>query len=1107
MLVIGDVHFRGKKLKDISSAWSAAVDWAHKDGIDLIVQCGDVFDHANVYSREWSTGSIYSEFLQPFIIHEKPIPLFVIPGNHDMGSPKDKDALSPVDRYPWITVVRKPAVVQVNNKLSICAVPWINRVHLVSKLLAGGMELADATKKVESAIAQLMLPLGEQVSKEHDSGRFVLFIGHLEVAGAKLTGATQHGGAFEFSSGSLRAVGADAYALAHIHIRQHIDGLPNPNDGYLGCLCQLNFGEQDNKVGCRLLEIDGRQIIEDRWLDNKSSPRYFTASSIDGLQYRQGVDYVKIRALSKPETLPEGIIFERLPQAIHTRTRTEEKLDCDLSLAKLLAAWRSITNCQLDVDILTKEAERLLGQTQVQTESIGSLERITELKVKNLTCHSSTEINLDINGIVGVAGPNGTGKTTAIEAIMLALYGVSPSRPALQSLMPKGDSIDAAVELKFRSGGQQYIARREFNKTKKSFSHKAFLFQEGDSKPLASSVDGVFSFNSTLVGDCDLVLAGVFSSQGDAGNLVKLKPAARKDLFAKLLGTEKFLGISEAAKKTYAADHASILAEKARIDALKTELVLEGDDQNSLTSSTASMASKQSEADSIQTQIDAISACMSEMEGSKKEAENARRTLVDLERRKQKTKEEGIALKQQRKEIEGLSAADISTELERAKKARDEAQVITDQMEKMQQQILEAEREFNKIKDSRTAEFVELSEKLRRGQNKLETLQSKLGEAKRRAGLLKGFPDVDICRTCPLAKDSLESRDGMDILEKEIDVINVKLISGEGVVAAHGEATAILLAEAKTNIQKIPPDMISKRADLLKQAAIIPELEAKHAKTLSAKAEIAKLDALLEAARKGYADIEGQIAIHHVPEFDEQAWTKLAAERTTMQATLKKMHSEISACSMDIGKYKAKLEQHAARKTELASLTEDIGKKEGQAAIYEALAKAFGRDGIPQLIVDSAIPHLQEIMFDMLSEIDGKWSIRMATQRETKSGSTQERIDIIVDDGEDERDISTYSGGEMNLLATIVRIAFSILQAERSGKGLKVLVLDECMYFADNEYSDAFMRMLKKLPKYFNQIFVISHSEFVLASIQNKIFFARGSDGRTIVKTDYGVIR
>src|SRR3972149_6460191 len=154
---------------------------------------------------------------------------------------------------------------------------------------------------------------------------------------------------------------------------------------------------------------------------------------------------------------------------------------------------------------------------------------------------------------------------------MLALDGASPSRPSISSLLPSG-SKDSSVEVVFSSGGKRYAAKREFTRENKKISHKAVVYDPAGGDPIATGAEGCLKFVKGLVGDPKLVLAGVFSSQGDGANLVKQDPADRKQLFAKMLGTERFIQWAEAARKQISAESAIVEVKKSRQESLTTEL-------------------------------------------------------------------------------------------------------------------------------------------------------------------------------------------------------------------------------------------------------------------------------------------------------------------------------------------------------------------------------------------------------------------------------------------------------------------------------------------------------------------------------------------------------
>ena len=1104
ILAVGDLHFRSKKLKDIQTAWKNTIQWAQQNKVDLIVQAGDCFDAANVYGREFSTGTIYNAFLEPFA--DNPIKLFLIPGNHDIGSPRDKDALAPIDRYDWITVVRKPTFLEVQKGFSICAVPWLNRLTLVSKFLSKGMDLKQASARVNEGLNSLMGKLAAGVKQHKEKGNFVLFVGHIEVTGASIGSITQVGGSFEFSPTSLAEVGADLYALGHLHQRQAISGLPNPNDGYLGTLCQLNFGEEQYKSGTRFIEVENGKVKEDRWIDNTESPRYFTVKDIKDAPYRPGIDYVKVRGTEKPANLPEGVIFEKVPMA-QIRPREDSLLGADSSIKDLLQAWQKTFVNTIPVEKLLEKTTYLQNACVGKfCDAIGTLDCVHSIVLKNITCHKETKLSLP-PGICAMAGPNGSGKTTAVEALMLALYGTSPSRSSISSLVPS-NAPDASVEVVFSSGGKKYTAKRDFIREDKKIIHKAVIFQSDTGDSIAVGPENCLKFIKNLVGDPKLVLAGVFSSQGDGDNLVKQDPAERQRLFAKLLGTEKFLQWADVARKQSVAENAIIDAKKKHYEHLERELAGEKEEKESRIKRVKDLGVKEKEQTELQDDIKGLVEQISKLEAHKQEIERRQKELEQWKAKVESVKVNGRALKQKKIAIESFDGEDLEKKIIEAKAWQTEAIRLGNEALQTTMKHFEAKQAVEVFEQERNKEAQKLINEKSELNHLYKTLVDKIEEAQRRSKLLGNFPDIDACKKCPLAADGIASRESIASLQEKFNKVKIESQILDDKVIKFNADTETQKLEKIAKIPSDSNDLVEQKNALLEKAAILPQLEEKDKRYQHAKAEVGKIDALLEVERQNLKDAQAQVIkaseeIEKIGAFNIPAYQKCLSDKKIFEERIVELSSEINTLNRSIGENDAKLKRYENIRVEMLGLSEELNKTIKEVEILDTLAMAYSREGIPQIIVDSAIPHLQDIMFKMLSEIEGRWSVKVSTQHETKSGTTQERIDILIDDGTEERDISTYSGGEMNLLSTVVRVAFSVLQAERSGRGIKVLVLDECMYFADAEYAEAFVKMLQNLTKYFKQIFVVSHSDSILASIRNKIFFTRLPGNKTTIECDF----
>src|SRR5260370_37994586 len=87
--------------------------------------------------------------------------------------------------------------------------------------------------------------------------------------------------------------------------------------------------------------------------------------------------------------------------------------------------------------------------------------QVLRLRLVNFRQHADTELEFG-PGITGIIGPNGSGKTSILEAIAWALYGVQAVRGDKDSIRRLGAKGRAGVEgdLEVRLGAHEYRVKR-----------------------------------------------------------------------------------------------------------------------------------------------------------------------------------------------------------------------------------------------------------------------------------------------------------------------------------------------------------------------------------------------------------------------------------------------------------------------------------------------------------------------------------------------------------------------------------------------------------------------------------------------------------------------
>jgi exonuclease SbcC len=147
-------------------------------------------------------------------------------------------------------------------------------------------------------------------------------------------------------------------------------------------------------------------------------------------------------------------------------------------------------------------------------------------------------------------------------------------------------------------------------------------------------------------------------------------------------------------------------------------------------------------------------------------------------------------------------------------------------------------------------------------------------------------------------------------------------------------------------------------------------------------------------------------------------------------------------------------------------------------AIYDELRLAFGKKGLQAMIIESAIPEIEDEANRLLARMtDGRMHVSFETQRETLKGDTVETLAINISDELGTRSYELYSGGESFRVNFAIRIALSKLLARRAGARLQTLVIDEGFGTQDTQGRERLVEAINSIQEDFEKILVITHIE------------------------------
>jgi DNA repair protein SbcC/Rad50 len=224
------------------------------------------------------------------------------------------------------------------------------------------------------------------------------------------------------------------------------------------------------------------------------------------------------------------------------------------------------------------------------------------------------------------------------------------------------------------------------------------------------------------------------------------------------------------------------------------------------------------------------------------------------------------------------------------------------------------------------------------------------------------------------------------------------------------------------------------------------------------------------------------------------------AEYNLREQEVRKRHTELMSAHGRLNRAEQALEAIEIQVQRKAKYEKDREGYRHEEGIYKELKTAFGKNGIPAMIIETAIPELEVTANELLARMsDGRMNLRLTTQKEKVTGGTAETLDIEIADELGTRHYELYSGGEAFRINFAIRIALSQMLARRAGAHLRTLFIDEGFGTQDDTGRNKLVEAITAIQDDFDLILVITHIDDLRDSFPVHVVVEKTVSGSRVV--------
>jgi exonuclease SbcC len=193
------------------------------------------------------------------------------------------------------------------------------------------------------------------------------------------------------------------------------------------------------------------------------------------------------------------------------------------------------------------------------------------------------------------------------------------------------------------------------------------------------------------------------------------------------------------------------------------------------------------------------------------------------------------------------------------------------------------------------------------------------------------------------------------------------------------------------------------------------------------------------------------------------------------------------------------LEASRKQKFDLNDRIETLNRHVSQLKMLET---AFGKDGVPALLIEQALPEIETQANEILDRLsDGRMSVSFETERQFKDKKREDKkqtLDILISDAFGRREYELFSGGEAFRINFAIRLALSRVLAGRAGARLQTLVIDEGFGSQDADGIQRLIEAINLVSRDFAKILVITHLDELKDAFPSRIEVTKVDGGSRV---------